>query len=140
VHEYNINRSLPNLLRVEDSIFATEGFAMMMERLAENAAFYRAMALVDETTLAKLGAPMEEKERMQGLIFSRWTQVMLRFEKDLYANPEKDLDALWWRLVERYQGIKRPAVPFRSAAGSAANSRPSSSRSPGRLVQAMAVE
>ena len=65
VHEYNINRSLPNLLRVEDSIFATEGFAMMMERLAENAAFYRAMALVDETTLAKLGAPMEEKERMQ---------------------------------------------------------------------------
>ena len=67
-------------------------------------------------------------------------QVMLRFEKDLYANPEKDLDALWWRLVERYQGIKRPAVPFRSAAGSAANSRPSSSRSPGRLVQAMAVE
>ena len=33
---------------------------------------------------------------------------MLRFERELYANPDQDLDALWWRLVERYQGLKRP--------------------------------
>ncbi|MBZ5588678.1 MAG: M2 family metallopeptidase [Acidobacteriia bacterium] len=115
VYAYNVSRSLPYLLRSENSTFATEGVAMMMEGLAENAAFYRAMALTDEGAAAKLAAPMAEKERMQGLIFSRWSQVMLRFEKELYANPGQDLDALWWKLVERYQGLKRPAEAPRGA-------------------------
>ena len=42
------------------------------------------------------------------LIFSRWCQVMLRFEKELYDDPDQDLNELWWDLVERYQGLKRP--------------------------------
>ena len=33
---------------------------------------------------------------------------MLRFEKAMYENPDQDLNALWWDLVERYQGLKRP--------------------------------
>ena len=43
------------------------------------------------------------------LIFSRWCQVMLRFEQQMYANPGQNLNDLWWRLVERYQLVKRPA-------------------------------
>ena len=46
--------------------------------------------------------------RNQLLIFSRWAQVMLRFEKELYANPDQDLNKLWWDLVEKYQMVKRP--------------------------------
>ncbi len=34
---------------------------------------------------------------------------MLRFEKGMYENPAQDLNKLWWELVERYQGVKRPA-------------------------------
>ncbi len=109
VYEYNVDRSLPYFLRVEAHAFTTEGVAMMFEHLADNATFYRAMGLVDEQTKAKLTPPMREKERMAGLVFSRWCQVMLRFEKELYANPDQDLDRLWWKLVERYQGLKRPA-------------------------------
>ena len=26
----------------------------------------------------------------------------------MYADPESDLDSLWWDLVERYQGLRRP--------------------------------
>ena len=33
---------------------------------------------------------------------------MFRFEMAMYANPEQDLNGLWWKLVERYQGLKRP--------------------------------
>jgi peptidyl-dipeptidase A len=33
---------------------------------------------------------------------------MLRFEKALYEDPEQDLNRLWWDLVEKYQGLKRP--------------------------------
>ena len=42
------------------------------------------------------------------LIFSRWCQVMLRFEKSMYENPDQDLNKLWWDLVEKYQMVKRP--------------------------------
>lgn len=37
------------------------------------------------------------------LIFSRWTQVMLRFEESMYRNPDQDLQALWWKLKKQYQ-------------------------------------
>src|SRR5205807_8903676 len=47
--------------------------------------------------------------RNELLIFSRWCQVMLRFEKGMYENPDQDLNKLWWDLVEKYQGLKRPA-------------------------------
>jgi len=46
--------------------------------------------------------------RLHLLIFSRWCQVMLRFEKALYDDPEQNLNALWWDLVEKYQGLSRP--------------------------------
>jgi peptidyl-dipeptidase A len=51
--------------------------------------------------------------RYQLLIFSRWCQVMLRFEKGMYENPEQDLNKLWWDMVEQYQMLRRP--PGRSA-------------------------
>src|SRR5205814_10723540 len=47
--------------------------------------------------------------RSQLLTFSRWCQVMLRFEKGMYENPDQDLNQLWWDLVEKYQMVKRPA-------------------------------
>jgi peptidyl-dipeptidase A len=46
--------------------------------------------------------------RNQLLIFSRWCQVMLRFERSMYENPDQDLNKLWWDLVEKYQNLKRP--------------------------------
>jgi len=33
---------------------------------------------------------------------------MYRFEKALYANPDQDLNNLWWDLVEKYQMLRRP--------------------------------
>ena len=41
--------------------------------------------------------------RYQLLIFSRWCQVMLRFEKGMYENPDQDLNKLWWDMAEKYQ-------------------------------------
>lgn len=42
------------------------------------------------------------------LIFAAWSQVMTRFEKAMYENPDQDLNKLWWDLVEKYQMIQRP--------------------------------
>ena len=32
--------------------------------------------------------------------------VMTYFERELYRNPDQDLNRLWWELVEKYQKIK----------------------------------
>ena len=34
--------------------------------------------------------------------------VVFNFEKNLYENPDQDLNKLWWDLVEKYQFVKRP--------------------------------
>jgi peptidyl-dipeptidase A len=35
--------------------------------------------------------------------------VVTNFERALYADPDGDLDSLWWSLVERFQLLPRPA-------------------------------
>ena len=42
------------------------------------------------------------------LVFTRWMMVMTHFERALYADPQQDLNTLWWDLVERYQQLNRP--------------------------------
>lgn len=104
----NMSPDMPYPLRGEAHILTTEGIAMLFERFSRKSAF-----------LEKMGVKMDDPEGFQEaasrslryrlLIFSRWCQVMLRFEKAMYENPDADLNALWWDLVEKYQGLKRPS-------------------------------
>ena len=41
-------------------------------------------------------------------MFTRWVLVMNAFERALYADPEADLDTIWWELVSRHQGVTPP--------------------------------
>lgn len=103
----NIPASLPYVLRTEAHILTTEGVAMMFERLTKRAAFLEKMGLkvADKKAFDDAGA---KTLRYRLLIFSRWCQVMLRFEKGMYENPDQDLSKLWWDLVEKYQLVKHP--------------------------------
>ena len=56
----------------------------------------------------KFAARRGKLRRNRLLIFSRWCQVVCRFEMALYDNPEQDLNRVWWDLVEKYQEVKRP--------------------------------
>lgn len=103
----NIPRSVPYVLRGDAHTLCTEGVAMMFERFADSSQWLTAMGITVpdpqgfDTAAAKL-------RRNKLLVFSRWCQVMLRFEKEMYAHPDQDLNRLWWDLVEKYQEIKRP--------------------------------
>src|SRR4029078_8266414 len=91
-------------------ILTTEGVAMMFERLSKRRAFLEKMGVAIPVTDVKAFDETSAKTlRYQLLIFSRWCQVMLRFEKGMYENPDQDLNKLWWDLVEKYQLVKRPA-------------------------------
>ncbi|HYO26310.1 MAG TPA: M2 family metallopeptidase [Lacipirellulaceae bacterium] len=104
----NIPPSMPYLLRSDAHILCTEGVAMMFERFSKSGDWLVAMG-VHVPDVAAYNAAAARLRRDQLLIFSRWCQVMLRFEKALYENPNQDLNDLWWDLVEQYQGLRRPA-------------------------------
>jgi peptidyl-dipeptidase A len=103
----NIPATLPYVLRWESHILTTEGVAMMFERMSKHRAWLEKMGLSVENPKA-FDETAAKMQRNQLLIFSRWCQVMLRFEKSMYENPEQDLNKLWWDLVEKYQQVKRP--------------------------------
>jgi peptidyl-dipeptidase A len=108
VYSENISRKLPYALRTEAHPLTTEGVAMMFGRLADDAGWLEAMG-VKLPDPERFRAAAQKRRRNGLLIFSRWCQVMVRFESQLYANPDQDLNKLWWELVEKYQEVKRPA-------------------------------
>ncbi len=108
VYSKYIPNKLPYILREEAHMFITEAVAMFFGRLATNTYWLKDMGLIDESTLLEIKDKVKESLKYQQLIFSRWAQVMQRFERELYYNPDKDLNSLWWELKEKYQGLKRP--------------------------------
>jgi peptidyl-dipeptidase A len=108
----NIPVSVPYVLCTEAHILTTEGVAMMFERVTRRRLWLEKMGLKvsDPAAFEEAGS---RALRYDLLIFSRWCQVMLRFEKAMYENPDQDLNNLWWDLVEKYQLLRRP--PDRSA-------------------------
>jgi peptidyl-dipeptidase A len=104
----NIPQSVPYVLRGEAHILTTEGVAMQFERGSKQRAWLESMGMKVADSKA-FDETARKVQRNQLLIFSRWCQVMLRFEKAMYENPSQNLNKLWWDLVEKYQGLKRPA-------------------------------
>jgi peptidyl-dipeptidase A len=104
-----IDAKLPFSLRNPAHTFTTEAIAMFFGRMSSNARFLVDMKLTDTADARKVSEEGFKVLRLEQLTFSRWAQVMYRFEKALYAEPDQDLNKLWWDLVEKYQMIKRPA-------------------------------
>ncbi|AMV29665.1 Peptidase family M3 [Gemmata sp. SH-PL17] len=103
----NIPQTVPYLLRAEAHILATEGVAMQFERFSKSRAWLEKMGVKVDAP-AEFDEAAKKVQRNQLLIFSRWCQVMLRFEKAMYEDPKQNLNKLWWDLVEQYQQVKKP--------------------------------
>lgn len=109
VYDKYINKDVPFILRDASHIFTTEAIAMMFGRFSKNVKWYKEI----------FNSPFENEQqsqqeaykmlRAQALVFSRWTQVMFRFERELYRNYDQDLNKLWWSLVQQYQLVNPPA-------------------------------
>ena len=101
----------PWLLREPAHSFTTEAIAMLFGRLSRNPAWMQKMLGFTQKQRAEIEAVSRKYLQFQQVLFARWAMVMYHFEKQLYANPDQDLNHLWWDLVERYQLIKRPPGP-----------------------------
>ncbi len=102
----------PYLLREPAHNFTTEAVAMFFGRLSRNAAWMKPMLNLSDEEAVRVQAVAARYLRDQEIIFARWAMVMYHFEKQLYANPDQDLNNLWWELVEKYQMVKRPPGPI----------------------------
>lgn len=108
IYSKYINRNLPFILRDQAQTFTTEAIAMLFGRNSTNAAWMKENIGISEDEAKKISEDGFKALRLQQLVFSRWAQVMYRFEKSMYDNPGQNLDKLWWELVEKYQLIKKP--------------------------------
>lgn len=107
-YEKNIDQSLSYMLREPSQLLVADAVATLFSRFSRNPEWLREM----------LGAPIQNPDEilkmynnyltMSKLVFARWAQVMYHFEKNLYENPDQNLNELWWNLVKQYQGLKKP--------------------------------
>ncbi len=84
------------------------GAAIMFGAMIKNEDWLIQVRGLSPDEAAQVVAAAAQALRAEKLIFCRWTQVMVRFEQGLYANPDQDLSKLWWDLKRKYQLLNPP--------------------------------
>ena len=107
VYDLSFRDDLPWLLR-STHLVATEASAILFGSLAWRREWLERILGVGAADGAELEARLRASRAAELLVFTRWVLVMNTFERALYANPDGDLDSLWWDLVSRYQGVTPP--------------------------------
>jgi peptidyl-dipeptidase A len=108
VYETYIGPDVPYLLRQPAHVLTTEGMAMMFGATTKNPDFLDKVVGLQGPDAQAYRDEARRVLRSEKLIFSRWTQVMLRFEKAMYEDPDQDLNKLWWDLKAKYQLLNPP--------------------------------
>lgn len=108
IYDDNIDRTIPFILRTPSHSITTEGVALMFGSMSKNEEFLTKVVKISPDRAAALVAAARRATRGEKLIFARWAQVMVRFEKEMYADPDQNLGQLWWNLKNRYQLLNRP--------------------------------
>jgi peptidyl-dipeptidase A len=115
LHEYGhavydkfLDQKLSWILRAPAHTFTTEAIAIFFGSLASNAEWLKSNLDINAAEAKKIAEASHKQLRLEKLIFSRWAQVVYHFEKAMYADPDQNLNILWWDLVEKYQCLCRP--------------------------------
>lgn len=103
-----LDPSLPFILRSPAHTFTTEAIAMYYGRMGKQALWLEKFLGLDAATVQKLSPQLDKALQRQMLISARWIITFVFFEKELYENPDQDLNQLWWKLVEEIQFVNPP--------------------------------
>jgi peptidyl-dipeptidase A len=112
-YDVSIGRDLPYFLHRAAHTLVTEGIALLSGRLVHDPRWLVDVAGLPGEQVRKVQDPLARATAAQIMIFVRWGLVVAHFERELYRDPEADLDTMWWELVERFQMVEPP--PERSA-------------------------
>ena len=92
---------LPYLLRGVAHPSTGEAVATFMGRMSREPEFLTTVAGANKSGVTRAMRGIRERQRLSRLIKARWVAVMVHFEKALYENPGRDLNRIWWELIER---------------------------------------
>jgi peptidyl-dipeptidase A len=107
-YDVSIDPRLPWLLHRPSHIFTTESIALLSGALVRDPDWLTSYGGVSADVVADIAPKLQAAAAAQSLLFARWGLVMVHFERELYSDPEGDLDALWWELVQRFQKVTPP--------------------------------
>jgi len=107
VHYSNVSEDLPYLLQ-GPSLIITEGVARYFENLAYDQNWLNDELGFDQKTKDEVGLILQHFREVDQLFRIRKQMVMAEFEREIYSNPEQDLDHLWQELNLKYLDIRYP--------------------------------
>ncbi|MEP7284155.1 MAG: M2 family metallopeptidase [Chloroflexota bacterium] len=108
VYDKYIPHEIPWFLREPAHILSTEAMAILMGGMTFERDWLTQIRDLDAAEVDGIIKQVAQYRRLERLIFARWVMVMVNFERGMYEDPERDLDTLWWDLIEKYQFVKRP--------------------------------
>ncbi len=103
-----INKDLPYILKQPSHFIISDAGAQLFGQMTSNPAWLETQINLSKTETDAISNGSKKHTALSKFIFSRWALVMYHFEKNLYADPEQDMNKLWWNLAERYQMLKKP--------------------------------
>jgi peptidyl-dipeptidase A len=95
------------LLR-DTHLVTTEASALLFGALAGDREWLEQVLGVSPDEANELEGRLRAARAAELLVFTRWVLVMNGFERALYEDPERDLDAAWWALAARHQLVTPP--------------------------------
>jgi len=107
-YDLMIDQQLPYLLHRPAHTFVTEAMAILSGRLVRDPKWLVVVAGIEAGVVDELAEELRRTSAAQELLMARWVLVMAHFERELYSDPESDLNSLWWALVERFQMVTPP--------------------------------
>lgn len=108
VYDKYIRKDIPYLLREPAHIFTTEAVAMFFGRRARDPEWYGKILNANDATLREIEPRLKKLLKYQLAITARWVIAFVFFEKELYKDPEGDLNNLWYDIVHELQYVNTP--------------------------------
>jgi peptidyl-dipeptidase A len=107
VYDLGFDQGLGWLLR-DTHLVATEASALLFGALAGERDWLERVLEIEPADAVRLQAELHKGRAARLLVFARWVLVMTGFERELYGNPDADLDSIWWELASRHQLLTPP--------------------------------
>jgi len=107
VYDLGFDTSLPWILR-DTHLVATEAIALLFGRLASEREWLERVLGIERSEAEELESRLRAAHVAELLVFTRWVLVMNGLERALYADPDADLDTIWWELVREHQLVTPP--------------------------------
>jgi oligoendopeptidase F len=103
-----VDPALPFILRSTSHTLTTEAIAMMFGKMGKDPRWLRQFLKIDEKLLQERTPELNKLQQLAMLISARWIITFVFFEKELYENPDQDLNTLWWKTVSEIQLVTPP--------------------------------